>query len=95
MSDMWTVMPSPVGDLRLVTDGWADGWVARAREGSVQPEYEVLPADYVVRAVPLAAGSHRLRLEYRAPGWRAGAWISMVALLVGLVFTVGNKLGAW
>jgi len=70
--------------LLLVTDGWAEGWVARALEGSVQQEYEVLPADSIVRAVPLAAGSHRLRLEYQAPGFRAGTWISIVALAVTL-----------
>jgi len=69
--------------LLLVTDGYSEGWVARALPGSAQADYQVLPADYVLRAVPLQAGRHRLRLEYAPAGFRRGAWISSVALLVG------------
>ena len=50
--------------LLLNTDLYSRGWRVRALPGSAQSRYEVLPADYVLRAVPLAAGHHRLRLEY-------------------------------
>ncbi|HZM00234.1 MAG TPA: hypothetical protein VFD43_08285, partial [Planctomycetota bacterium] len=67
--------------LLLVTDGYSQGWVARALPGSAQSEYAVLPADYVLRGVPLEAGRHRLRLEYAPDGFRRGCWISIGALL--------------
>jgi hypothetical protein len=63
----------------LVTDAWADGWQARPLQGSTQNRYELMPANYALRAVPLERGKHRLRLEY-APGiFRVGAAISAAA----------------
>jgi hypothetical protein len=69
----------------LVTDAFESGWRAVALDGSVQSEYQVLPANYVLRAVPLMAGRHRLRLLYSPLAYRAGAWstgVSCVALLM-------------
>ena len=39
----------------LVTDAYAKGWRARALPGSAQATYDVLPADYTLRGIPLAA----------------------------------------
>jgi hypothetical protein len=71
----------------LVTDGWSSGWRAVALSGSSQREYEVLPADYVLMAVPLEAGHHEFRLEYRPRGFVIGAWVSAftIAGLAGLI----------
>jgi hypothetical protein len=63
----------------LITDSYARGWRARALDGGAQQEYRVLPANWCLRAVPLAAGTHRIVLEYVPRGWVAGCWISGIA----------------
>ena len=72
----------------LVTDAFASGWQAVALPGSAQARYEVLPADYCLRAVPLAAGKHSLRLQYVPPGFEVGKWTSAVSLAVFLTLAV-------
>jgi len=42
----------------------------------------VLPADYVLRAVPLSAGHHLLRMEYVPRGFSAGIVVSAMAWLL-------------
>ena len=68
----------PDAAVLVVTDAYSDGWKARSLlhpgEGSGQTGYHVMPADYCVRAVPLAAGHHLLRLEYRPAAFLIGAW---------------------
>ena len=46
---------------------------------SSQRRYEVMPANYVLRAIPLSAGHHRIRLEYLPAGFVVGKWISLVS----------------
>lgn len=65
----------------LVTDAWSPSWRATALAGSSQAGYEVMPANYVLRGVPLAAGKHRLRLEYSPGAYAIGWWISAFAWL--------------
>jgi len=65
--------------LLLITDSYSEGWRAQALEGSDQASYQLLPANYVLRAVPLAAGHHRLRIEYAPAAFRAGLWTSVVS----------------
>jgi uncharacterized membrane protein YfhO len=77
----------------LVTDTYAKGWRARPLAGTVQSLYRVLPADYCLRAIPLAAGHHHLRLEYQPAGYVIGKWVSIVSLVVfmGLLALSGRK----
>jgi hypothetical protein len=63
----------------LITDAYSRGWRARARGGSEQLAYQLLPANYVLRAVPLAAGHHSLRVEYAPAAFTAGVWVSSVS----------------
>ncbi len=50
-------------------------------------------ANYLLRAVPLKPGSHRVEMRYRAPGARRGAIISLCTLLfIGGMF-VSSRLG--
>jgi hypothetical protein len=73
----------------VITDAYSLGWRAVALDGSVQSEYQVLPANYVLRGVPLMAGRHRLRLLYSPLAYRAGAWasgISCFALLLAAAY---------
>ena len=66
--------------LLLVTDAYARGWRARALGPAPQASYAVLPANHALRAVPLAAGRHRLVLEYSPAGFRRGRLVSALAL---------------
>ncbi len=78
----------PAPGILLVTDSWSRGWRARPDGSSAQARYEVLPADYTLRAIPLEAGEHHIRMEYSPVEFRIGAWISFVALL-GLIGVSG------
>jgi hypothetical protein len=65
----------------LVTDNYAKGWQVRALEDSSQKLYELLPGNYCLRAIPLAAGKHHLIMEYAPKGWTIGKWVTAVSLL--------------
>ncbi len=71
-------LPAPA--ILLITDSYSKGWRAVALPGSVQQDYDLLPANYILRAVPLGAGNHHLRIEYAPAGYRIGKWISVVSL---------------
>ena len=73
---------TPAPAILLMTDVYTPSWHAQALPGSVQASYELLPANYVLRAIPLVAGHHRIRVEYRPQGLLAGAMVSIAALLV-------------
>jgi hypothetical protein len=63
----------------LVTDDYSAGWRVRPLENGPQSRYEVMPANYCLRAVPLQAGHHKIVMEYAPKGYRIGWWISIVA----------------
>jgi hypothetical protein len=65
--------------LLLVTDLYSQHWRAVSLPGSSQRSYEVMPANYVLRATPLAAGHHRIRFEYAPKTWPIGLLVSTVA----------------
>jgi Bacterial membrane protein YfhO len=71
-------LPSP--RVLLVTDAYSAGWRVTPLESGAQKEYRVMPADVCLRAIPLAAGHHHFRLEYRPAAVVIGAWISLAAL---------------
>jgi hypothetical protein len=73
--DVEAQLPQPA--VLLVTDAWAPGW----RAVSLDPgrTYELMPANYALRAVALDRGHHRLRLEYAPDGLRGAAIVSGIA----------------
>jgi hypothetical protein len=75
---------TPAPALLLITDLYSRDWSARPLPGSSQDAYQILPADYVVRAIPLAAGHHHLIVEYAPPSWPIGLALSTVAWLAWL-----------
>jgi hypothetical protein len=84
--DIEATTPAPA--VLLMTDAYAPGWRATDLAGSRR--YDLLPADGAFRAIPLPAGTHRIRIEYVAPVFVAGAWVTgvtacgmLLALLVG------------
>lgn len=76
--------------LLLITDAWSRGWRARPLDGSDQTEYRLQPANYVLRAVPLAPGHHRMRVEYAPAAYTAGLWLTSVS---GVAYLAA--LGVW
>jgi uncharacterized membrane protein YfhO len=75
----------------LITDVYRQSWRATPLPGSAQKKYEILPANYILRAIPLAAGKHRLRLDYSPRAFSVGKWISLGSLVVYLAL-VGWRL---
>lgn len=74
--------------LLVVTDLYSRYWRADAMSDSSQRKYEVLPADYILRAIPLSAGRHHIRLRYVLPSFATGIVISLVSfgLWIGAFF---------
>jgi uncharacterized membrane protein YfhO len=65
----------------LITDAWTPAWRAVSLPGSAQAQYDLQPANYALRAVPLAAGHHRLRAEYAPRAFVIGKWLSLISAL--------------
>src|SRR5262249_2732209 len=65
----------------LITDAYASSWRAVSLPGSTQAHYDLLPANYILRAIPLAAGHHLLRIEYRPVAFAIGKWISLISVV--------------
>jgi len=70
--------------LLLITDVFTPSWRAVSLPGSSQSNYQLQPANYVLRAVPLSAGHHRLRVEYFSLAFEIGKWISLTAIVLFL-----------
>jgi hypothetical protein len=83
-------LPAPA--ILLVTDAYSRGWRVRGLEASDQETYEVMPADAVLRAVPLAAGRHLIRMEYVPDGYRVGVVVSCLSL--GVLGVVAVRAGS-
>jgi hypothetical protein len=62
------------------------GWTAEV-DGVSAP---MACADYALRALRLAPGSHRVRIAYRPWSWRIGVAISLVSMLLMLVALRGD-----
>jgi hypothetical protein len=73
---------APEGGLLLCTDSYSTGWRVTALPDSAQWQYEIIPANYAMRAVPLQPGKHRLRFYYEPRTFRPGLWLSIFASLV-------------
>ncbi len=75
---------TPAPAILLITDLYSRDWRARPLPGSTQDHYDVLPGDYIVRAIPLAAGHHHLMVVYDPPSWHTGLLVTAVAWLIWL-----------
>ena len=65
--------------LLLITDLYAHDWQVKAFPDSSQHSYRLMPADYILRAVPLSAGHHHLRIVYAPAALPIGVGISVAA----------------
>jgi len=75
-------LPHPA--ILLITDAYSSGWRVRPLETTAQKPYQVLPGDYTIRAVPLAAGHHHFQLEYLPQAYVRGKWLTLTSLLLFL-----------
>lgn len=66
----------------VLGENYAKDWRVSAVEKGPQEHYEVLPADLAFRAVPLCAGSHHLKMEYRPEAFEIGMGISNFCIFV-------------
>jgi hypothetical protein len=76
----------------LVTDPYSRDWRAVPLEGSSQQSYTILPANYILRAIPLAAGHHHLMIEYAPASFPIGVGISVASLLLWMGAAVGLRI---
>jgi hypothetical protein len=83
-------LPAPA--ILLVTEAFSKGWQARSLLKGDRRNYPVLPANYCLRAVPLAAGHHRFCLEYLPKGFVVGKWISLVSAFLFVALLGLNRL---
>jgi hypothetical protein len=61
----------------VLSDVYEPGWTAEV-DGAEVP---VVPANRVMRAVPVGAGSHEVVMRYAPPGFRVGVWLSVMGVL--------------
>ncbi|MBL7211988.1 MAG: hypothetical protein ISS61_06390 [Desulfobacteraceae bacterium] len=73
-------LPSP--KILLITDAYSRGWRVRPLSQNAQQSYKVLPANYVLQAIPLESGKHSFVLEYSPLAFRMGKWISLVSVFM-------------
>jgi hypothetical protein len=80
----------------LVTDAWTPAWRARPLPGSSASDYEVMPANYALRAIALGPGKHRLRMEYSPVNFRIGLAVSLLAWAawIGAVLLLRRREGS-
>jgi hypothetical protein len=69
----------------LITDTFSKGWKAMPLPDSIQQVYHIMPANYTLMAIPLSAGEHHLRLEYKPTAFVVGKWISLFAIIIYLI----------
>ena len=78
--------------LLLMTDAWTPSWRATSAHTThtpAQENYELMPGDYAMRVVPLAAGQHAITIYHSRDALHIGATISALAVLVVIM------LAAW
>jgi hypothetical protein len=74
----------PAPTILLVTDNYSRLWRAAPLSPGPQATYDVLPANWVLRAIPLQAGTHHIRLRYAPRGVPIGFAVTGITL-AGLV----------
>lgn len=88
----------PAATILLVTDNYSRLWRATALAPGPQPTYDVLPANWVLRTIPLEAGKHHIRLRYEPRGLSLGlatTGLTLAALAgAGVFFRRRRRFGS-
>jgi len=72
----------------VTSDAFYPGWRASI-DGRDVPLYR---ADYAIRGVPVPAGEHTVRFDYRPRSFYLGAGISLISLLLVIALPAGARL---
>jgi hypothetical protein len=80
LNDVTIDVDTPGPALLRLADLWYPDWTARV-DGRLTP---ILKADYLLRAVPVPAGRHRVEFRYESPAVRRGLLVSLASLLLVL-----------
>ena len=72
----------------VTSDAYYPGWRASI-DGRDVPLYR---ADYAIRGVPVPAGEHTVRFDYRPRGFYLGAGISLISMLLLIALAVRARL---
>jgi hypothetical protein len=80
LNDVTVEVETPAPALLRLADLWYPDWTARV-DGRRTP---ILKADYLLRAVYVPAGRHRVEFRYESPAVMRGLLLSLLSLLVVL-----------
>lgn len=72
----------------IMTDAYSMGWNAEALAGSIQKKYDLQPADWALRGIPMQQGEHFLRIKYTPWGLYPGLLLSTISWL-GIIVAFG------
>jgi len=70
----------------VLSGNYEKGWKAYNIDDN-NIKYEIIPADYIYRAISVDAGIHRIRFEYKPLSFSIGKWISGFAWLL-IIFAI-------
>ena len=73
----------------VIADAWYPGWRALI-DGAPG---EILRANLLYRAIPLAKGTHEVTLTYQPHSWRLGVIVSLVTIAITLVILGAAAVG--
>ncbi|MEM7143988.1 MAG: hypothetical protein AAF591_02560 [Verrucomicrobiota bacterium] len=83
---------TPRPAILLMTDPYSKSWRVKNLSGDApQDRYQVMPANYAIRGIPIEAGSHRLKIYYRPRTLTLGLAISFVTVLGSIGFLVWSR----
>ncbi len=88
LNDVTLAVETPGAALVRLADLWYPDWAATVDGRAV----EVLKADYLLRAVAVPAGTHRVEFRFCPPAVRRGLMLSLASLVVTLVLLGGGLL---
>jgi hypothetical protein len=78
--------PAPAGSALVVSENYYPGWTATV-DGKPTP---VGRADYVLMGVGLPQGARSVDLTFHSPPYERGKTITLVAILIGALLTLGG-----
>jgi hypothetical protein len=91
LNDVAITVDTPGPGLVRLADLWYPDWVATVDGRPAR----ILKADYLLRAVAVPAGRHRVEFHYRSKAVRHGLVLSIVSLIVVLAGIGWASLGGW
>jgi hypothetical protein len=84
----------PQASILLITDNYSASWKARPLDEGDTRTYTVGPGNYLLRAIPLTAGHHHVRLEYRPTALVIGTWVTLLTMAACAAVVVRERLRA-